>query len=493
MSDIARVSSSDLPLAVVILAAGQGTRMKSSLPKVLHRAAGRSMLGHVLRAAQSLVPARVVVITGHGAPAVEAEFADSGVVFARQNKQLGTAHAFLMAQQALAGFIGDIYVLYGDTPLLKPETLAIVLASHRQNQVGMTVITADLENPYGYGRIIRASDGGVVRIVEEKAATMAEKAVKETNSGVYVFNQHAFERASGIDNSNATNEYYLTDILVRYREAGEQVQAHKVADASELMGVNDRTQLAFAERVLRERVRERLMLGGATLQDPSTTYADDTVTVAQDVTIAPGVFLEGSTSIESGAFIGPSSRLIDAKIGPNVVVAGWSVIEGASIGAGSDIGPFARLRAGAVLAEQVHIGNFVEIKNSQLAANVKAGHLAYIGDAVIGAAVNFSAGAVTANYDGVNKHQTTINANAFIGTNSTLVAPVTVGEAAFVAAGSTVTEDVPAGALAVARGQQRNVENWAVRYWQQLLLGAKPEKMPALRAWLATRKNQLVV
>jgi bifunctional UDP-N-acetylglucosamine pyrophosphorylase / glucosamine-1-phosphate N-acetyltransferase len=492
MTEPALAAASDTPLAVVILAAGQGTRMKSSLPKVLHRAAGRSMLGHVLRVAQSLNPARVVVITGHGAAAVEAEFATSGVIFARQDRQLGTAHAFLMAQAALAGFVGDIYVLYGDTPLLKPATLATVLQNHRHNQVGMTVITADLDNPYGYGRIIRASDNSVVRIVEEKAATLAEKAVKETNSGVYIFNQHAFGRAEGIDNNNATNEYYLTDILVRYREAGEQVQAHKVGDASELMGVNDRTQLAFAERVLRERVRERLMLGGATLQDPSTTYADDTVTVAQDVTIAPGVFLEGDTSIESGAFIGPHSRLVDSHIGPRVTVAGWSVIEGASIGAGSEIGPFARLRAGAMLAEQVHIGNFVEIKNSRLAAQVKAGHLAYIGDAVIGAAVNFSAGAITANYDGVNKHQTIIEDHAFIGTNSTLVAPVTIGTAAFVAAGSTVTGDVAAGALAVARGQQRNIENWALRYWQRLLAGAKPEKLPALRAWLASGKNLVI-
>lgn len=474
-------------LAVVVLAAGSGTRMRSSLPKVLHPAAGRPMLGHVLRASRALGPERVVVVTGHGADRVEAAFADAGVAFARQTEQLGTAHAFLMARPALEGHAGEVLVLYGDTPLLRAETLSSVVAEHRAGGAGLSVITAELEDPTGYGRIIRAPSGEVLRIVEEKAATLAEKAVRETNSGVYVLSARAFEMAEGIGSENPAGEYYLTDILERYRTAGERALAHKVADATELMGVNDRAQLAFAERVLRDRARQRLMAGGATLQDPATVYADDGVEVGQDAVIAPGVFLEGSTRVGAGSYVGPYSRLVDAVLEPGSRVVGWTVVEGARLEAGAQAGPFARLRPGTVLAADAHAGNFVELKNVRLGEGAKAGHLTYLGDAEVGAGANIGAGTITANYDGVDKHRTRVGAGAFIGSNSVLIAPVTVGDGAFVAAGSAVSEDVPEGALALARGEQRNVPGWSERWWSRALPRARAGDHPVLRRWLETK------
>ena len=479
-----------MALAVVILAAGQGTRMKSALPKVLHRAAGRPMLEHVLRAARTLEPERIVIVTGHGADEVEAHFADAGVVFARQLEQKGTAHAFVQAKPHLHGFDGEILVLYGDTPMLKAETLQAALATHRQGQAGMTVLTAEVDNPTGYGRIMRTDGGEVLRIVEEKAASLAEKAVREINSGVYAFSPKALGLVDQIGNQNAAGEYYLTDILELYRRAGDHVLAYKHPDPTELEGVNDRVQLSLADRVLRDRTRERLMRSGVTMLDPSTTYVDDTVEVGQDAILSPGVFLEGQTKIGAGSRIGPHTRILNSTLEPNVVVHGWTVIQDSHVSTGSDVGPFARFRPGVRLESGAHVGNFVELKNTTLGAGAKAGHLAYLGDSVIGEEVNIGAGTITANYDGLGKYPTEIGAGTFIGSNTVIIAPRKIGEAAYIAAGSSIHDDVPAGALAVARGRQRNLERWSVRFWTEGLSKLKPEKFPFLRRWLGTSKEK---
>jgi bifunctional UDP-N-acetylglucosamine pyrophosphorylase / glucosamine-1-phosphate N-acetyltransferase len=473
-------------LAIVILAAGQGTRMKSSLPKMLHQAAGRPLLGHVIERAKELLPEKIVVITGHGADAIEAHFAAEPVVFARQLEQLGTAHAFLCAKEALQNHTGDVFVLYGDTPLMTKETLSSALEAHRAVQAGMTVITGVLEDATGYGRIVRDEHGQVQRIVEQKAASEAEKTIKEWNSGMYVFDQSAFALASQIGNQNTAKEYYLTDILELYRSAGKPVVA-KIADSSELEGSNDRVQLAAADKVLRDRIRVRHMRSGVTMRDPATTYIDDTVQIQNDVILEQGVVLVGNTSIATSSTIGAYSVVTDCELRGAVHVKPHSVLEGAVLYGGSDVGPFARLRAGTVLESGVHVGNFVEIKNSHLASDSKAGHLAYIGDTTIGREVNFSAGAITANYDGLDKHHTEIQDGAFIGTNVTLVAPVTIAKGAFVAAGSTITTNLPEGALGVTRATQKTLESWAVKYWTRKLESAKANKLPYIRSWLSQR------
>jgi bifunctional UDP-N-acetylglucosamine pyrophosphorylase / glucosamine-1-phosphate N-acetyltransferase len=473
-------------LAVVILAAGQGTRMKSQLPKMLHEAAGRPLLGHVIERAKELEPKRVVVITGHGADAIEAHFANAGVTFARQLEQLGTAHAFLCAQDALQGHTGDIFVLYGDTPLMTSDTLRGALEAHRTQRAGMTVITGVLEDATGYGRIVRDEQGAVQRIVEQKAASEEEKRIQEWNSGMYVFDSSAFDLAANIGNNNPANEYYLTDILAAYRAQGSSIVAFQAA-SSELEGCNDRVQLAKADKILRDRIRERHMRGGVTLRDPNSTYIDDTVTLEPDVILEPGVILTGSTFIASGSVICAYSVIQDSKLEGAVRIKAHSVLEGAVLKKGVQAGPFVRLRKGTVLEADVHIGNFVEIKNSQLLEGAKAGHLAYIGDATVGREVNFSAGSITANFDGLDKHRTQIGDGAFIGTNATLIAPLDVAEGAFVAAGSTISKDVPEAALAVARGDQKTLEGWSERYWTKKLETAKPDKLPVIRRWLERR------
>ncbi len=478
-------SADSSSLAVVVLAAGAGTRMRSEVPKVLHRAAGRSMLAHVLRVAGELAQ-KVVVVTGHGAEQVEAHFSQAAVHFVRQHEQQGTAHAFLAAREALRGWAGEILVLYGDTPLLLAETLREAIRVHRDAGAGMTIVSAQLDEPTGYGRIIRDEAGEVVRIVEEKAATAEEKRIKETNSGVYVFSSEAFKFAESIELNPFAREYYLTDILEMYKRAGERVVAFCAPSSTEFMGVNDRVQLAFAESVLRGRIRDRLLRSGVSMIDPATVYIDDTVEIGQDTIIYPFVFLEGQTIIGQHCLIGPNSRLCDTVLAAGVEIHGWSVLEGARVGAGSSIGPFARLRSGSELAEEVHVGNFVEVKNAQLGVGVKAGHLAYIGDAELGAQTNFSAGAITANYDGVEKHRTVIGEAAFVGTNVTLIAPVKLERAAFVAAGSTVTGHIPEGALAVARGEMRILPDWAKRYWMKAIKrgSTKFHASSLLKPWL---------
>ncbi len=443
------------------------------------------MVAWAVRAAQELGARQVVVVTGHGAPQVEAALSGSGVRFARQQRQLGTGHAFLVGAQALPSTgDADILVLYGDTPLLRTETLRELIAEHRAQGSALTVLTGELPDATGYGRILRDADGNVERIVEEKAATPEEKAVREFNSGVYVMDARAPELARRITNSNPAGEYYLTDLLELYRGEGAKVRAFRLTDPDEVTGANDRAGLAAAEAILRRRINAAHMRAGVTLQDPDTTRIEDTVTLGRDVTLEPGVILRGQTRVADGVTVGAYSVVTDSVLEAGAVVKPHSVLEGARVGAGSDVGPFARLRPGTVLGEGVHIGNFVETKNAQLAAGVKAGHLAYLGDVTVGQETNIGAGTIVANFDGVEKHQSSVGAGVFIGSNSTLIAPRVIGNAAFVAAGSTVHEDVPEGALAIARGKQRTVEGWSRRYWGGLREKVG-QKLPWLARWLA--------
>ncbi|MFN4252434.1 bifunctional UDP-N-acetylglucosamine diphosphorylase/glucosamine-1-phosphate N-acetyltransferase GlmU [Deinococcus sp.] len=478
------MTDTNRPLDVVILAAGQGTRMKSSLPKVLHPVAGRPMVAWAVKAARELGARNVVVVTGHGAEAVEAALAGSGVVFARQEQQLGTGHAFLAGMDALEDHReADVLVLYGDTPLLRTETLRDLLADHRERSGAFTVLTGVLPDATGYGRIIRDAQGNVERIVEQKDATPEERAVGEFNSGVYLMDARANELAHRITNENASGEYYLTDLLGLYRAEGAEAHAFRLSDPDEVMGANDRTGLAEAENIIRARITQAHMRAGVTIHMPETVYIEDTVVLGRDVTLEPGVILRGDTRVADGAGIGAYSVVTDSVLGEGVIVKPHSVLEGAQVGARSDVGPFARLRPGTVLGEAVHIGNFVETKNAQLAQGVKAGHLAYLGDVSIGDETNVGAGTIIANFDGVNKHPSRIGAGVFIGSNSTIVAPRVIGDAAFIAGGSTVHDDVPEGALAVARGKQRNLEGWSHRYWSGLREKVQT-KLPWLAGWL---------
>lgn len=476
------------PLDVVILAAGQGTRMNSALPKVLHPVAGRPMVTWAVRAARALGARHVVVVTGHGAERVEAALEGQDVIFARQEQRLGTGHAFLCGIDALAGSVrgqedGDVLVLYGDTPLLRAETLEAMLADHRARGSALTLLTGELSDATGYGRVIRDAGGDVARIVEQKDATPEEAAVGEFNSGVYLMDSRAGELAHRIGNDNAAGEYYLTDLLGLYRAEGEAAHAFKLTDPAEVMGANDRAGLAELEAILRRRINARHMAGGVTLQAPDSVRIQDSVQIARDVVLEPGVILRGQTRLGEGATVGAYSVITDSVLEAGAVVKAHSVLEGAHVGAGADVGPFARLRPGTVLGEGVHIGNFVETKNARLDAGVKAGHLAYLGDVQIGAETNVGAGTIVANYDGVNKHPSTIGAGVFIGSNSTVIAPRTVGDAAFIAAGSAVHDDVPEGAMAVARGKQRNIEGWSRRYWGGLREQVQ-RKLPWIAGWL---------
>lgn len=470
------------PLDVIVLAAGQGTRMRSKLPKVLHPVAGRPMVGWAVRAARALKARDIVVVTGHGAEQVEAALGGQGLRFARQHEQRGTGHAFLVGARELSGG-ADVLVLYGDTPLLEEATLRALLAAHHAQHSGLTVLTGRLPDATGYGRIVRDEQGYVLRIVEEKAATPEERRITEFNSGVYVMDERAPQLAERITDDNPAGEYYLTDLLGLYREIGARVAAAPVPDPTEVMGANDREQLAALERLMRERINSRHMRAGVTLEDPARTVIEADVRLAQDVRLESGAILRGASEVGAGAVIGAFSVVTDSRVAEGAQVLPHSVLEGAEVGAGSHVGPFARLRPGAVLHGGVHVGNFVEVKNSTLEAGAKAGHLAYLGDARIGRESNIGAGTIIANFDGVAKHHSDIGAGVFVGSNSTLIAPRVVGDAAFIAAGSTLHEDVPEGALAIARGKQRNLPGYSARYWARFgaLLG---KKLPWLAGWL---------
>jgi bifunctional UDP-N-acetylglucosamine pyrophosphorylase/glucosamine-1-phosphate N-acetyltransferase len=447
---------------VVILAAGKGTRMKSELPKVLHPVAGKPLLDRVVATALALQPGTVTIVVGHGADQVRHRFQDrEDVRLVVQEPQLGTGHALLQTEPVLRGRAGTVVLLSGDVPLLKSETLRALIATHRDAGAAATVLTATLDRPYGYGRIVR-SNGRIARIVEERDATPAQREIREINSGIYAFAaERLFEALAAIGSENAQGEYYLPDLIAIYRRQKRTVTTCSVADATEIRGINSRTELAEVSRMVRQQKNEELMAAGVTIIDPATTYIDSDVEVGADTVIHPCVFLEGTTKIGAACELHAGSRVVNSTVGDRVVIRNYSVITDATIDSGALIGPFAHLRPGATIGAEAHVGNFVELKKATLGAGSKANHLAYIGDAKIGARVNVGAGTITCNYDGTAKHETVIEDGAFIGSNSTLVAPLTVGQGAYVAAGSAVTADVPAGALGIGRGRQENKPGWA--------------------------------
>ncbi len=438
----------------VILAAGQGKRMRSQLPKVLHRLAGRTLLEHVLAASRSAGIEDHIVVIGHGAGEVQAALG-AGPSYVLQEQQLGTGNALACARAAAAG-AATVLVLCGDTPLLRAETLAALRQQHCTTGGAITILTARVADPSGYGRIIRNEQGRVTAIVEERDATPAEKSIDEINSGIYCFSaDFLWPALEGLKPDNDQGEYYLTDVVAQAVKDNLPVQAVTVSDAEEILGVNDRAQLAAAGAVLRRRINKALMLAGVTIIDPETTYIDATASVGQDTVIYPGTCLEGHTSIGPRCALGPGTIIRDSQVAAESTVLQAVVLE-SNLGPRCQVGPFTYLRPGTILEAGVKAGDFVEIKACHIGRDSKVPHLTYLGDTTVGAGVNIGAGTITCNYDGRQKWPTVIEDGAFIGSNTNLVAPVKVGAGALVGAGSTITADVPAGALALARGRQVN-------------------------------------
>ncbi|WP_214415850.1 bifunctional UDP-N-acetylglucosamine diphosphorylase/glucosamine-1-phosphate N-acetyltransferase GlmU [Sphaerisporangium fuscum] len=453
------------PAAVIVLAAGEGTRMKSSKPKVLHELCGRALVDHMLAAARGLDPERLIVVIGHAREQVQAHLDTTGsdALAVVQREQKGTGHAVRTVLESVGAVNGTVLVTYGDTPLLRTETLAELLATHAAEGNAVTVLTAEVPDPTGYGRIIRDTTGAVLEIVEDKDASPEQKAIKEMNSGVYAFDGLLLaDGVKRVGSSNAQGEEYLTDVLSILREDGHRVGAYVAADHVEVEGVNDRVQLAFARRVLNTRVLEGHMRAGVTIIDPASTWIDVGVAIERDVVVHPGTQLHGRTSIATGAEVGPATTLTDTAVGAGAVVRN-AVCEGAEIGAEATVGPYTYLRPGTRLGRKAKAGSYVEMKNAEVGDGSKVPHLTYVGDATIGVGTNIGAATIFVNYDGVNKHHTTIGDHVRVGSDSMLVAPVTVGDGAYTAAGSVITNDVPPGAIAVARARQRNVEGWVER------------------------------
>ncbi|RLL67246.1 bifunctional UDP-N-acetylglucosamine diphosphorylase/glucosamine-1-phosphate N-acetyltransferase GlmU [Streptomyces sp. Z26] len=462
--------SANRPAAVVVLAAGEGTRMKSATPKVLHEICGRTLLGHVVESSRALDPAHLVVVVGHAREQVSAHLAgiDAGVRTAVQEEQNGTGHAVRTGLDALARegmtLTGTVVVTCGDTPLLTGATLRALTEAHAADGNAVTVLSAEVPDATGYGRIVRdPADGAVTAIVEHKDATDAERALREINSGVFAFDAELLTDAlAKLRTDNSQGEEYLTDVLGIVRTAGHRVGAAIAADHREILGINNRVQLAEARRLLNGRLLERAMLDGVTVVDPATTWLDVTVSYEPDAVVHPGTQLLGGTHVAAGAEVGPHSRLTDTAVGAGAVVSN-TVAQGAEIGAGAQVGPYTFLRPGTVLGGGVKAGSFVEMKNATLGEGTKVPHLSYVGDASIGEHTNIGAASVFVNYDGVDKHRSTIGSHCRTGADNMFVAPVTVGDGAYTAAGSVITKDVPPGSLAVARGQQRNIAGWVAR------------------------------
>ena len=452
-----RTKAAPAPVSVVILAAGEGKRMKSALPKVLQPLAGRPLLAHVIQAARKLSPDAIHVVYGHGGASVRAALSHEQVGWVEQAQQRGTGHAVL---QALPGIADEqtVLVLYGDVPLIRAQTLAELVAL--SGPKSLALLTVRLEDPAGYGRVVRAR-GRVQRIVEEKDATRRELAVRECNTGVLACPARLLKRwLARVRPHNAQGEYYLTDIIAMAVKDKIAVVPLVAAQVSEVLGVNDRAQLAQLEGVLRAQRAQELLLDGVTLADPARVDVRGTLRHGRDVFIDVNVVFEGEVFLGDGVRIGPGCVVRNSRIGPGTEVFAHCVIDSADIGRHCNIGPFARFRPSSTLADEVHVGNFVEVKNSQMAAGAKANHLAYVGDAQVGARVNIGAGTIIANYDGAHKHRTVIGDDVHTGSNSVLVAPISVGAGATIAAGSTVIESVPAGKLTVARARQTTIENW---------------------------------
>jgi bifunctional UDP-N-acetylglucosamine pyrophosphorylase / glucosamine-1-phosphate N-acetyltransferase len=453
------------PVAVIVLAAGEGTRMKSRIPKVLHPLCGRSMLGHALAAASELEPQRLVVVAGHGRDEVSAEAARCapGVFVVVQDRLAGTGHAVRMVTEELGVMNGTVVVTYGDMPLLKAQTLAALIREHVAARNAVTVLTARVGDPAGYGRIIRDETGSLTEIVEDPDATPEQLAIDEINSGCFAFDGALLADAvKRVATSNAQGQEYLTDVVAILRGDGHRAGTVLAGDPAEIQGVNDRVQLAQARRVFNGRLLEAWMRAGVTIMDPATTWIDADVSLAPDAEILPGTHLEGRTSIGAGARIGPSCLLRDTSVGEDATVS-YAVCESSEIGSGASVGPFARLRPGTRLGPRAHVGTSVELKNSNVGEGSKVPHLSYVGDADIGAHSNIGAATVFVNYDGAAKHRSTVGDHVRIGSDTMLVAPVHVGDGAYTAAGSVITEDVPPGALGISRGRQHNSEGWVER------------------------------
>ncbi|MGW1271921.1 bifunctional UDP-N-acetylglucosamine diphosphorylase/glucosamine-1-phosphate N-acetyltransferase GlmU [Streptomyces sp. NPDC002491] len=474
------------PAAVVVLAAGEGTRMKSAIPKVLHELCGRSLVGHVLAAARELDPENLVVVVGHAREKVTAHLAevDAAVRTAVQEEQNGTGHAVRMGLEQLGGGVdGTVVVVCGDTPLLTGATLAELAATHHADGNAVTVLTAEVPDATGYGRIVRdEASGAVTAIVEHKDADDAVRAIREINSGVFAFDGLLLADAlKKVRTDNSQGEEYLTDVLGILREAGHRVGASVAADHREIAGINNRVQLSEARRILNDRLLTAAMLSGVTVIDPASTWVDVTVTFERDAVVHPGTQLHGSTHVGEGAEVGPNSRLKDTVVGAGARVD-HTVSNDSEIGPGASVGPFAYLRPGTRLGTKSKIGTFVEAKNASLGEGTKVPHLSYVGDATIGEYSNIGAASVFVNYDGESKHHTTVGSHCKTGSDNMFVAPVTVGDGAYTAAGSVITKDVPPGSLAVARGQQRNIEGWVAR--------KRPGSAAAKAAEAASRRGE---
>lgn len=445
----------------VILAAGEGTRMHSSLPKVLHPLCGRPMLWHVLQAARAVTEQQIIVV-GKGGEQVK-EYFGHELFYVEQLKRLGTGHALLQTLSHLPSS-GRLLVLCGDTPLLGMEILRQLLDTHQGQIAGATVLTAEMDDPTGYGRVLRDQNGAVIGIVEELHATLEQKSVREINTGAYCFELAALkEHLPNLTPNREKKEYYLTDLLPLLAGGGYRVEALKLSDAFPALGINDRTQLARATAKLRERINEQLMLSGVTMVDPATTYIDCGIKIGPDTVIYPQTILEGDTEVGEGCRLGPGTHITDSVIKDNVTCQ-KSTVWGSTVEEKATIGPYAYIRPESVIGPEVKIGDFVEIKKSLIGKGTKVPHLTYVGDADIGPGVNMGAGSIVVNYDGRRKHKTTIEAGAFIGCNSNLVSPLTVGAGAFIGAGSTITRNVPAGSLVLSRSPQKVKEGFARRF-----------------------------
>jgi bifunctional UDP-N-acetylglucosamine pyrophosphorylase/glucosamine-1-phosphate N-acetyltransferase len=452
--------------AVVILAAGQGTRMKSRIAKVLHRAGGKSLVRQAIDTALGIAPPeRVFVVVGYQAAEVRDEVEAAGVQAIHQTEQLGTGHAVMCGEDRLARLGGRLIVFVGDCPLIRAATLEELAETQRITKTAATVITTEVGDPTGYGRIIRgAAHGDVQEIVEQKAATPDQLAVREINSGIFCFDAHSlWKHIHEIRPDNAAREYYLTDMVSILIRAGMRVTALKIPDPNELLGINNRLELAAADRILRERKVRQLMLDGVTIEKPETVAVDANVKIGIDTVIGPFAQITGETVIGENCRIGASSIIDRSILGDGVEVFPFSMVSASKLDARTHVGPFARLRMGAHLGEGAHVGNFVELKKTDLGAGSKSMHLAYLGDSTIGEKVNIGAGTITCNYDGQKKHRTTIADGVFVGSNSTLVAPIEIEEGAYIAAGSVITHKVPAKTLALGRSRQVNKEGWKKR------------------------------
>ncbi len=450
-------------IVAIILAAGKGTRMRSKYPKVLHKVGGKPMLQHVIDAATAAGAQKKVIIVGHEAEIVEAMVGSQGTI-ALQAEQLGTGHAVMQTAEALKGFSGTALILCGDTPLLDGEELKKFCEAHQASGTAATVLTAIMDDPFGYGRIIRDANGNVQGIVEQKDATDEQKAIREINTGIYCMEcPQMFDVLATLTNDNAQGEYYLTDVLQKLNAAGAKVGGVSTADSDMVMGINSRKQLSVAEGVMRQRILDKLMDAGVTIMDPASTFIEASVKIGRDTIIYPYTWLEGSTEIGEDCEIGPNVRFTNVKIGDDNHL---QFIYGHDCEVKNHVtaGPYVHLRPDTVIGDKVKIGNYVEVKNSNVGTGTKLPHLTYIGDSDIGSGVNMGCGCITVNYDGKKKHRTIIGDNAFVGCNTNLVAPVTVQANTYIGAGSTITKEVPENALAIARAHQKNIEGWAEKY-----------------------------